>query len=67
VSGKDQEIESSKISKITGNGTSETTIAGGVLYPTHKSSVETQFTASEKDKSVQFAIKVGGAVTPKTP
>jgi hypothetical protein len=67
VTGKDQDIETSKISGITGSGTSETTIADGVLYPTHKSSLETQFKASEADKSAQFAIKVGGAVTPKTP
>ncbi|HEU4731031.1 MAG TPA: hypothetical protein VFT22_24220 [Kofleriaceae bacterium] len=67
VTGADQEIEDSKISQITGTGTSETTITDGALYPAHKSSVETTFKASEKDKSAQFAIKVGGAVTPKTP
>jgi hypothetical protein len=65
VTGRDQDIEDSKISKISGTGTSETTIADGVLYPTHKSSVETQFTASEKGGSALFVIKVGGAVTPK--
>jgi hypothetical protein len=65
VTGKDQAIEDSKISQISGTGTSETTIADGALYPTHKSSVETQFTASEKGASAQFVIKVGGAVTPK--
>ena len=67
VSGKDQAIESSKISSITGTGTSETTIADGTLYPTHKASLETQFMASEQDKSIRFAIKVGSAVTPRTP
>jgi hypothetical protein len=67
VTGKDQELEGSKISEITGSGTSETTIAGGVLYPNHTSRVETQFKASEKDKSALFAIKVGGTVTPKAP
>jgi hypothetical protein len=67
VTGQDQDIEDSKISQITGTGTSETTITDGKLYPSHKSSVETQFKASEKDKSAQFAIKVGGAVTPKAP
>ena len=66
VTGKDQSIEDSKISQISGSGTSETTIADGVLYPTYKSSVETQFTASEKGTSALFVIKVGGAVTPKT-
>jgi len=65
VSGKDQDIEDSKVSAISGTGTSETTIAAGVLYPTHKASLETQFKAQDKDKSSQFVIKVGGAVTPK--
>lgn len=65
VTGKDQDIENAKISSITGTGTSETTIADGALYPTHKASLETQFKASDADKSTQFSIKVGGAVTPK--
>jgi hypothetical protein len=67
VSGKDQNIEESKVSAITGSGSSETTIAAGALYPTYKASLETQFKAQEKDKSTQFTIKVGGAVTPKSP
>jgi hypothetical protein len=65
VSGKDQDVEDSKVSAISGSGTSETTIAAGALYPTHKASLETQFKAQDKDKSSQFVIKVGGAVTPK--
>jgi hypothetical protein len=65
VSGKDQAIENAKISSISGTGTSETTIADGALYPTHKASLETQFKASDADKSTQFSIRVGGAVTPK--
>jgi Family of unknown function (DUF6263) len=65
VSGKDQDIEDSKVSAISGTGTSETTIAAGALYPTHKALLETQFKAQDKDKSSQFVIKVGGAVTPK--
>jgi len=67
VTGKDQEIESSKVSSISGSGSSELTITDGALYPTYKSSSETQFTASVQDKSLQFLLKVGGAVTPKTP
>jgi len=65
VSGKDQDIENAKISSISGTGTSETTISDGVLYPTHKASLETQFKAADAQKSSQFSIKVGGAVTPK--
>jgi hypothetical protein len=67
VSGKDQNVEDSKVSAISGSGTSETTIAAGALYPTHKALLETQFKAQDKDKSSQFVIKVGGAVTPKAP
>ncbi|MDQ3368825.1 MAG: hypothetical protein M3680_25660, partial [Myxococcota bacterium] len=65
ISGKDQDVGGGKISKITGTGTSEVTIADGALYPTHKSSTETNFTASEGDKSMLFVIKVGNSVTPK--
>lgn len=64
VSGKDQQIETAKVSGISGTGTSETTIAEGVLYPTHKASLETQFSASDGSKSTQFTIKVSGTVTP---
>jgi hypothetical protein len=65
ITGKDQEIDGAKISAISGNGTSETTLAAGALYPTHKSSLQTQFKASEQDKSTELTIRVGGAVTPK--
>lgn len=67
ITGKDQDIETSKISAIAGSGTSETTITDGALYPAYKSSLETQFKASEQDKSMLFAIKIGGTVTPKAP
>jgi hypothetical protein len=67
VTGKDQEIESSKVSSITGSGEIELTITDGALYPSFKSSLETQFTASVQDKSLQFLLKVGGSVTPKAP
>jgi hypothetical protein len=65
VTGKDQTIDNGKISGISGTGASETTIADGALYPTHKASVETQFKAAAGDKSIQFKLKVGGSVTPK--
>lgn len=67
ITGKDQDIDTSKISAIAGSGTSETTITDGALYPAYKSSLETQFKASEQDKSMLFAIKIGGTVTPKAP
>ncbi|MBA3392851.1 MAG: hypothetical protein H0T89_09410 [Deltaproteobacteria bacterium] len=65
VSGKDQDIGGGKISNITGTGTSAITLADGSLYPTHTSTLETNFVASEGGKAMQFAIKVGGAVTTK--
>jgi hypothetical protein len=65
VTGKDQDIDNAKISSITGTGTSETTISDGVLYPSHKASLETQFKAADAQKTSQFTIKVAGAVTPK--
>ncbi len=66
VTGTDQDVgEGARISAIKGTGTSEATISDGVLYPQTKSSLETQFTASDpKEGAVQFALKVGGAVTP---
>jgi hypothetical protein len=67
VSGKDQDVGPSKVSGISGSGTSETTIADGVLYPTHKASVQTQFKASQNDKSATIVLKFGGSVTPKAP
>jgi hypothetical protein len=65
IIGKDQELDSNRISGITGAGTSEATLAEGALYPTYRSSLETQFRASEKDKSTLVVIKIGSAVTPK--
>jgi hypothetical protein len=65
ISGKDQEVENAKISAITGTGTSETTIADGALYPTHKASFETQFKAADNDKSSVFTLRLAGAFTPK--
>jgi hypothetical protein len=67
VSGKDQDVDGGKVSGITGRGTSETTIVGGALYPTHKASTEIEFTASEKNRSAQsahFSMKLGSAVAP---
>ncbi|HWO21195.1 MAG TPA: hypothetical protein VNO30_20645 [Kofleriaceae bacterium] len=65
VTGADQELGGGKISKIQGTGTSELTLATGALYPTYKSSLETKFTASEKDASMILAFRVGGAITTK--
>jgi hypothetical protein len=65
VSGKDQEIEGAKISAITGMGTSETSITDGALYPAHKASLDSQFSVSDGNKSAKFALRVGGAFTPR--
>jgi Family of unknown function (DUF6263) len=65
VTGTDQELSGGKISNIQGTGTSELTLASGVLYPTYKTSLETKFTASEKDASMSLALRLGGAITTK--
>lgn len=65
VRGADQELQGGKISKIGGSGQSELTLAAGALYPTYKTSLETQFTASEQDQSMALALRVGSTVTSK--
>jgi hypothetical protein len=66
VSGTDQELHGGKISNIRGSGTSELTLAAGAPYPTYKTSLETQFTASEQNQSMVLALRVGGTVTAKS-
>jgi hypothetical protein len=65
VSGADQTLEGGKITSIKGTGSTEATLADGTLYPVSRTSLQTEFTASEGDKSVQFGLKVGGTITPK--
>jgi hypothetical protein len=65
VSGKDQEYKGGKISKIAGTGTSEIKLDDGMLYPTTNAQIETNLTASEGDKSMQLAFKIGGQVNAK--
>ena len=65
VAGQDQNVETAKVSDISGTGTTEATIDSSRLYPTVKSTLETTFTASDKDKSLKYSIKVGSAVAPK--
>ena len=65
VTGTDQELQGGKISGIRGTGQSELLLTAGALYPTYKTSTETQFTASDKDASMSLALRIGGAVTSK--
>ncbi|MBA3453039.1 MAG: hypothetical protein H0T42_08100, partial [Deltaproteobacteria bacterium] len=65
VTGTDQKMQGGDISAIKGSGTSEATITDGMLFPTYKTMLETQFTAAEAGKSMQFALKVGGSVNAK--
>jgi hypothetical protein len=65
VTGADQALHGGKISGIRGTGQSELTLASGALLPTYKTSLETQFTASEQDQSMTIALRVGGNVTAK--
>ncbi|MBL0216870.1 MAG: hypothetical protein IPQ07_23700 [Myxococcales bacterium] len=65
VTGADQDVgDGTKVSGIKGSGTTDVTLADGALYPSSKGTLETQFTVSEGAASVQFALKIGGAVTP---
>lgn len=65
VTGKDQEYKGGKISKIGGTGTSEIKLDEGAIYPTSTTTIETNLTASEGDKSMQLGFKIGGAITAK--
>jgi len=71
ITGADQMMQGGKITKIAGTGTSEVTLADGALYPSHKTSLEATFTASEADPKtpnpaqLDFSIKVSGVVTVK--
>lgn len=65
VTGAVQDLHGGKISDIRGSGTSELTLTSGALYPSYKTSVETQFTASEQDQSMTLSLRLGGAVTAK--
>jgi hypothetical protein len=65
VSGADQELSGGKISGIRGSGQSELTLAAGAFYPTYKTSLETQFTASEQSASMSLALRVGSTITAK--
>ena len=64
VTGADQKMQGGDVSAIKGSGSSEATLADGTLYPAYKTLLETEFTAAEAGKSMQFALKIGGAVTP---
>ena len=65
VTGTDQELHGAKITGITGTGTSELTLVAGAVIPTYKTSLETQFTASEQSQSMALALRVGAALTTK--
>jgi len=65
VTGGDQELEGGKISGIKGTGQSELVLVAGALYPTYKTAIETQFTASDKDASLTLALRVGSSITAK--
>jgi microcystin-dependent protein len=70
VTGADQMMQGGKITKIAGTGTTEVTLTDGKL-PTYKHALEATFTASEAEPktanpaSLDFKIKIGGAITAK--
>lgn len=65
VMGIDQDVgDGTKITGIKGQGTSETTLADGAMYPTTKGTLETEFTAADADSTLTIVQKVGAAITP---
>ncbi|HEU0035485.1 MAG TPA: hypothetical protein VFQ53_32970 [Kofleriaceae bacterium] len=71
VSGADQMMQGGKITKITGTGTSDFTLADGALYPSHKTTLDASFIASEAEPKsnppaqLEFAIKMGAQIVAK--
>lgn len=73
ITGADQTMQGGKITKITGEGTTEATIAANELFPNHKSQLEARFSASEaepsagaKPASLDFQIKIASTVKAKS-
>jgi hypothetical protein len=73
VTGTEQTMKDTKLSKIGGNGSLEITIENGALYQAQKSTLETRFTASEANapakpdpsnpSEMDLAIKVASSQT----
>ncbi|HEY0193986.1 MAG TPA: hypothetical protein VGC42_22870 [Kofleriaceae bacterium] len=62
VTGKEQTIEASKVSDISGSGTTEATIDSAGLLPAFKSSVETLFKSTQESKTSSYKVRVGGGI-----
>ncbi len=65
VTGQDQDLDGGAITAIKGSGSTEATLADGTLYPVSKTSLQTEFTATEAGKAIQFGLKIAGMITPK--
>ncbi|MBL9014717.1 MAG: hypothetical protein JNL83_11105 [Myxococcales bacterium] len=66
VIGLDQDVgDGTKITGIKGAGSSETTLVDGVLYPTTRGTIETEFTAVDAEAKLTIAQKVGATITSK--
>jgi hypothetical protein len=72
ITGADQLMQGGKITKITGNGTTDVTVVDGALYPSQTSTLTATFTASEpnpkpnaKIAQLDFLVKIGSTVTAK--
>lgn len=66
VMGVDQDVgDGTKITGIKGQGTTETTLVDGALYPTLKSTLETEFVAVDAESKLTIAQKTGASISPK--
>lgn len=65
ITGKDQELQGAKISKITGTGAADITLEEGALYPSYTSKLESNLMVTLGDKSEQHGFKIGGAINAK--
>lgn len=62
ISGADQTLETAKISKIKGSGTSEMTLGAG-LFPAYKSKLDATFSASNPNgQTLTIAYRFGGEI-----
>ena len=63
LSGTDQELKGSKFTAIQGTGATEATLVEGALFPTFKTNLDASFQATEQDKAIKLAIKIGTTLT----
>lgn len=75
ISGEEQTVQGAKLGSITGNGSTEVTLAQGALLPTTKQNMATNFTitvtpppeapAGSQPVEIKFHVEQANALTPK--